>query len=53
MSDEDFLRWLADSGYRHPMPLPGGRYACINVRYYNTQIITGRWGNRIGWDNAW
>lgn len=52
--DEKFLRWLVEeNGYGCPTPLPGGRYACLSPRAYNTQILTGRIGDRTGWDNAW
>ena len=50
----DFLRWLEEEcGYAWPVELPGGRYAAINPRMYNTQIIVGRMGDRYGWDDAW
>lgn len=54
MKTDDFLRWLAEkNGYVHPVSLPGGRYACLNARTYNTQLIVGQIGNRIGYDDAW
>jgi hypothetical protein len=50
----DFLRWLKEAcGYAFPVELPDGRYACIHVRWHNTQIITGRIGDMTGWDDAW
>jgi hypothetical protein len=55
MSDADtFLRWLAEEdGYTHAVALPGERYACLSLRPYNTQIITGRLGDRGGYSTAW
>jgi hypothetical protein len=50
----DFLCWLAqENGYALATPLPGERYACLNPRMYNTQILTGRIGDKISWDTAW
>jgi hypothetical protein len=49
-----FLRRLVqENGYVCVTPLPGERYACLNPRPYNTQILTGRIGDTIGWDTAW
>jgi hypothetical protein len=54
MSNEGFLRWLVEAnGYSYPVEIPGGRYACLNVRWANTQILVGQIGDRVGWDNAW
>lgn len=57
MSDNDtaeFLAWLVTgNGYRDAVALPGNRYACLSVRMHNTQVITGRIGDRVGWSNAW
>jgi hypothetical protein len=51
---EDFMRWLKEScGYIHPVEISGERYACINVRQNNTQILIGRIGDQTSWDNAW
>jgi hypothetical protein len=49
-----FLRWLVqENGYACATPLAGERYACLNPRAYNTQILTGRIGDTVGWDTAW
>jgi hypothetical protein len=54
VNDNDFLQWLHEaSGYHFPTELPGGRYACINRRWHNTQVITGRMGDRTGFADAW
>ncbi len=54
MTQSDFLRWLVEvNGYVFPQLLPEGRYACINPRMYNTQIITGRVGDTGGFSTAW
>jgi hypothetical protein len=50
----DFLRWLIQAnGYAFPALLPGERYACLNPRMYNTQVLTGRIGDRTGYTTAW
>jgi hypothetical protein len=56
MSDDtaEFLRWLVEAnGYAAPVELPGGRFACLDVRPFNTRIVTARIGDRIGIDDAW
>jgi hypothetical protein len=51
---EAFLTWLQDAnGYRGAVELPGARYAALNVRPYNAQIITGQLGDRAGFADAW
>jgi hypothetical protein len=53
-STTDFLRWLVEeNGYALPFPLPGGRYACLEGRPYNTRIIVGRIGDKYGFTTAW
>jgi hypothetical protein len=53
-TEADFLRWLIEeNGYAAPVILPGGRYACVNPRPFNTQIITAKIGARTGYDTAW
>jgi hypothetical protein len=53
-TEADFLCWLIEeNGYTAPFPLSGGRYACLNPRPFNTQIITARIGDRTGYDTAW
>jgi hypothetical protein len=53
-NDADFLRWLVEEcGYALPVVLPGGRYACIYRRAFNTQIVTAKIGDRVGLDTAW
>jgi hypothetical protein len=52
--EADFLRWLVEAnGYAAPVALPGARYACLDIRPYNTRIITARIGDRFGIDDAW
>ena len=53
-TEADFLRWLIEeNGYAAPAILPGGRYACVNPRPFNTQIITAKIGDRTCYDTAW
>jgi hypothetical protein len=52
--DAEYLRWLSETcGYTSAVQLPDGRYACINPRPFNTQIITGRMGDYIGYSDTW
>jgi hypothetical protein len=49
-----FLQWLIDQcGYKHPRPLPGGRYAAIWRLAFTHAIIVGRIGDRAGYDDRW
>ena len=50
--DTDYLRWLSET-YTSIVPLPGRRFACINHRPFNTQIITGRMGDYVGYSDTW
>lgn len=48
-----FLDWLIEIGYRSPVALPGGRYAALEIRAFNTRVVTARLGDRTSVDDAW
>lgn len=50
----DFFTYLIrDCGYSHPRLLGEGRYACLVPFLYTSAIITGRIGDRVGYDDRW
>ena len=52
--DIAFLQWLIDEcGYRHPKPLPNGRWAAIHRKMFTHAILTGRIHCYIGIDEHW
>lgn len=54
LDDALFLTWLKNEcSYLDLRPLPGGRWAGISPLMYTHAIISGRIGNRFGYDDRW
>ena len=52
--DLAFLQWLIDEcGYKHPRPLPGGRFACVARMMFTHALLVGRIGDRVGYADRW
>lgn len=49
-----FMHWLKEEcGYLSPRPVGGGRWAAVCPLIYTHAIVTGRIGDRTGYDDRW
>lgn len=49
-----FMQWLKEEcGYLSPRPLGDARWAAVRPLMYTHAIITGRMGDRTGYEDRW
>lgn len=54
LADLEYLTWLKrECGYLDPRPLPEGHWVAIAPLLVTHAIISGRIGDRLGYDNRW
>lgn len=49
----NFTYLIAECGYREPKLIAQDRYACLMPLLFTHAIITGRIGDKVGYDDRW
>jgi hypothetical protein len=53
LSELAFMQWLLEQGHLRPKPLPNGRWAALLPLMFTTAIVTGKIGDKFGYDDRW